>query len=200
MDTPRRRSDCRRLRSDWVLGRLRGVIGSPTLHHAGAGYRRIGACKRLAHTGTGALGDRPNDFCGAAPSCRGRRMRGGDFGKISMDRDVVVTGYGNIAGNADRCDCAANPDLRANTLDCAVDMCVPRDLLPGHAEYAAGFEERQPASCRSAEDVQRVPVANPHLPETTVGITEFLCRSQNRRRACVGGGGRRRVCGRAGRQ
>lgn len=126
-------------------------------------------------------------------------MRSGGFGAIAMARNAAVAGHGNIAGDADRRDCAADPHLRTDTLDCPIDMRVSCDVLPDHAEYAAGLEERRPALCRSAEDVQRVPVANPHLPETAVGIAEFLCGSQNRRRACVGGGGRRRVCGRAGR-
>jgi len=122
MDTPRHRSDSRRLRGDCVLGCLRGAIGSPSLHFAGAGQRRYGDCERLGHIGAGALGDRSNDFCGLAPGCDRRGVRGCDIGAISMDRDVVITGHGDIAGDADCRDCTAHPYLRADTVDCAVDM------------------------------------------------------------------------------
>lgn len=147
MDAPHHCPDCRRVHADRLLGRVCDAIGCPALHSTGAGRRRDVTRKRLVALGTGALGNRPDDPYGIASRRCGRRLRSGDPVAIAMARNAAVAGHGHASGNADRCDRAADPDLRTDAVDCAIDMRVPRDLLSDHAEHATRPEERRPASC-----------------------------------------------------
>lgn len=80
-------------------------------------------------------------------------MCSGGIGTIAAARSIIVAGHGDIAGDADSRDSTADPDLRADAVNCAVDMRVPRDLLPNYAEYAARLEECRPTPRRPAEDI-----------------------------------------------
>ena len=69
----------------------------------------------------------PDDPRCAVACCCWRRVRSCSLGAIALARSSAVTGHGDASGDADHRDSAADPDLCADTVECAVDLRVPRN-------------------------------------------------------------------------